>query len=108
LQVKLVEDSQAFYSEVECAEQKVLVKFEAEWCMPCKAMASVVEEVARVLPDVKVVAVDVDGDGMDPILKKYSIRSVPTFIHVSRGSFVNQTTGLVTKDELFSLFDEDV
>jgi len=66
--VTKIETFQSFQDEVESAE-RVLVKFEADWCMPCRAMASVIEEIAKQHPNVKVVAVDVDGDGMEPVLQ---------------------------------------
>jgi thioredoxin 1 len=103
--VTKVEDFQSFQSEVECAE-KVLVKFEADWCLPCRAMASVIEEIANKHPDLKVVAVDVDGEGMEPVLKKYGVRAVPTFVHVRRGTTIRSTSGTVSKAELSSLVED--
>jgi len=82
---------------------EVLVKFEADWCMPCKAMSAIVEELARLNPNVKVVAVDIEGDGMEEALKEYGIKSVPTFIHLKNGNKEGSTSGTVSKDELISL-----
>jgi len=103
--VTKVEDFQSFQSEVN-GEEKVLVKFEADWCMPCKAMTAVIEEIANRHPDLKVVAADVDGEGMEPILKKYSIRAVPTFVHLRRGAAIRSTSGTVSRAELSSLVED--
>ncbi len=97
--VTKITNFQSFQNEVETAEN-VLVEFEAEWCMPCRAMVSVVEEVAKQHPDVKVVAVDVDGDGMEPVLQKYGVRTVPTFVHVRGGTSVRSASGNITRAEL--------
>lgn len=85
---------------------KVLVKFEADWCMPCKAMASVVEEIANQHPDVKVLAVDIETEGMDDVLIEYGVRSLPTFVHVRKGAKVNSACGTISKAELSSLISD--
>lgn len=100
--VTKIKNFQSFQNEVENAD-KVLVEFEAEWCLPCRAMVSVVEEIAKQHPDVKVVAVDVDGDGMEPILQKYGVRTVPTFVHVRGGTSIRSVSGNISRAELSSL-----
>lgn len=102
MSVTKVEDFQSFREAVESTE-KVLLKFEADWCTPCKAMSSVVEEVSNMHPDVKFVAVDVDGEGMEEVLKKYQIRSIPAFVHLRKGDRVSSTCGTVNRAELASL-----
>ena len=100
--VTKVEDFEQFQSIIS-QEERVLVKFEADWCSPCRAMSSVVEEVAKLHPDVKVLAVDIEGEGIDEVLSTYGVRSVPTFVHVRSGAKVRSTSGTVSKAELSSL-----
>lgn len=107
MSVTKVEDFETFEKEVASVKRKVLVKFEADWCIPCEAMAAVVEDVARRYPEVKVVAVDIDGDGIDSILKEYGVRSLPTFVRVENGAIVRSATGTLTKAELSSLLDDN-
>lgn len=97
-----VEDFKDF-QDIVTNEGKVLVKFEADWCMPCKAMASVVEEIANQHPDVKVLAVDIETEGMEDILREYGVRHLPTFVHLRDGSKVNSACGTISKAELTSL-----
>lgn len=104
--VTKIDDFQSFSEEINSTEN-VLVKFEADWCMPCKAMASVVEEVAKQHPDVKVLAVDIDGEGMEEAIKKFGVRSVPTFVRVRQGDSVRSTCGTVSKAELASLLSDE-
>jgi thioredoxin 1 len=100
-----VENFQSF-QDIVVKEENVLVKFEADWCMPCKAMSSVVEEIANQHPNVKVVAVDIETDGMDDLLTEYNVRSVPTFVRLRKGTKVNSAVGTVSKAELSSLITE--
>jgi thioredoxin 1 len=100
-----VTNFQSFLNELE-GEGQVLVKFEAEWCMPCRAMTSVVEEVVNQYPDLKVIAVDVDGEGMEEALQQYKVRSVPMFVHLRDGTIINSASGTVSKAELASLVED--
>jgi thioredoxin 1 len=102
----VIDNFETFQSEVESAENEVLVQFKADWCMPCKAMASLVEEVSKAYPDVKVVTVDIEGDGMEPVLQKYEVRAVPTFVHVDKkGAPIKSLSGTISKAELRSLLE---
>lgn len=103
--VTKVDDFEQFQNIIS-REERVLVKFEADWCMPCRAMSSVVEEVAKLHPDVKVLAVDIEGEGIDELLLEYGVRSVPTFVHVREGAKVKSTCGTVSKTELSSLLSD--
>jgi tRNA G46 methylase TrmB len=69
-------------------------------------MATVVEEIAKQNPDLKVVSVDVDGDGIEPVLKKYGVRAVPTFVHLRGGATVRSASGTISKADLSSLIKE--
>lgn len=104
MSVTKINDFTAFQDTVS-KESNVLVKFEADWCMPCKAMSSVVEEIAKQHPDVKVLAVDIEGEGMDGILIEYGVRSLPTFVHLREGEKVNSACGTITKAELSSFLN---
>ena len=91
-----------FRQEVLYAEQPVLVDFSAEWCKPCKAVTSLVKEVAEELSDsVKVCTVDADG-ALD-ILSKYKIFSVPTLMVFENGNPVAKNAGRISKMEIKQL-----
>ena len=100
-----IEDFQSFQSAIESAG-RILVKFEAEWCMPCRAMVPVIEEIAKQNPDLKVLAVDIEGEGMEPVLKKYGVRAVPTFVHLRNGATIRSSSGTISKADLFTLIED--
>ena len=105
MSVTKVGNFQSFKEAVESTDE-VLLKFEADWCMPCKAMSSVVEEVANLHPEIKFLAVDVEGEGMEEVLVKYKIRSIPAFVHVRRGTQIKSACGTVSRAELTSLIKD--
>lgn len=75
-----------------------LLKFYADWCLPCKQMAPILEEANQVL-DYDILEVDIE---LDPELsEEYAVRSVPTFILVDNtGAILKRFTGKATKDQL--------
>lgn len=75
----------------------VLVDFWAGWCMPCKMLAPVIEEMAEVLGDsVKVAKVDVDAEGQ--LALEYGVMSIPTVILFKDGQETKRFVGVQPKE----------
>ncbi len=75
----------------------VLVDFWAGWCMPCKMLAPVIEEIAGEIGDgVKIGKVDVDAEGT--IAMEYGIMSIPTVILFKDGKEVRRFVGVQPKE----------
>jgi thioredoxin 1 len=62
-------------------EQKIL-KFEADWCGPCKIMKPVAYDLSKQYK-IDVVAVDIDEH--PEIAQQYDVRSIPTLILLEDG-----------------------
>lgn len=77
----------------------VLVDFWAEWCMPCKMMAPILNELSTELPENYFVA-KLDVDKNQGTAQKYGIRSIPTMVLFKNGKEVNRYVGVKTKDFL--------
>jgi thioredoxin 1 len=93
-----------FDSEVLASDQPVLVKFEAEWCGPCKAITPMVEEVAGEYADrLKVVKLDIDQSNRAPY--RFGIRGVPTLLLFKGGQVAALKVGIHRKSELTALLD---
>lgn len=76
-----------------------LVDFWAPWCMPCKVMAPILNEIAEQV-DSKVQIAKVNIDENQPLAAKYNIRSIPTTVLFRNGKEVNRFVGVKTKNFL--------
>ncbi len=74
----------------------VLVDFWASWCMPCKMMAPVLNDLADEVSEIaKVAKVDVETNRNTAAA--YSIRNIPTLILFKDGKEINRFVGAKTK-----------
>jgi thioredoxin 1 len=77
-----------------------LVDFWATWCMPCKMMVPVLNELAEELEG-KVTVGKVDVDQNQSLAAEYKVRSIPTLVLLKNGKEINRFVGV--KDKKFLL-----
>jgi thioredoxin 1 len=88
-----------FESEVIKSNIPVLIDFWATWCGPCKAIAPIVEDLAKDYDGkVKIGKVDVDNNQQTAI--KYGIRSIPTLLIMKNGQVSEMIVGAVPKAQI--------
>jgi len=74
----------------------VIVDFWAEWCMPCRMISPIVEEISNEYEDkIKVGKLNVDAH--PSIATRYSITGIPTVLFFKNGNLVDQVVGAVPK-----------
>lgn len=92
-------NTSAFDKNVLHSEVPTLVDFYADWCGPCRAMSSVLDEVAtEVGSTANVVKVNIDED--PELAARYGVRSIPTFLVVRDGQVEDQLVGVQSKETL--------
>lgn len=88
-------------SEVMQSEVPVLVDFWAPWCVPCKRIAPVVEELSHDLSG-KMKVAKCNTDEAQEIAMRYGIMSIPTLLVFKGGQVVEQLVGLANKQQIQS------
>jgi thioredoxin 1 len=82
----------------------MMVDFWAEWCGPCRAIAPVLEELARASAG-QVTLAKVNVDENPGLAARYGVRSIPTILFVKEGKVVDQVIGAVPKTQLQKKLD---
>ncbi|MGN0251232.1 MAG: thioredoxin [Oliverpabstia sp.] len=93
-----------FEKEVLQSDVPVLVDFWATWCMPCKMLAPVIEEIAAEADGYKVGKVDVDQE--PELARKYRIMSIPSILVFKNGKVAASTVGVQPKAALKELLNK--
>ena len=94
----------SFSESVENDTTPILVDFWAEWCMPCRALSPVIEELSKEF-DGKVRFAKVNVDECKDIPSKFGIRGIPTLLLFKDGKKVNELVGNQPKDKIKTMLD---
>ncbi|GAA4115846.1 thioredoxin [Knoellia locipacati] len=92
-------DDASFDADVVKNSKVTLVDFWAPWCGPCKAIAPVLEEIARDHAD-KIDVVKLNTDENPSITGKLGITSIPTMHVYKDGEIVKTIVGAKPKPAL--------
>lgn len=83
----------------ELGNKLVLVDFWASWCVPCKMMAPVLNELANEV-DTKASIAKVNVEQYQSLAARFKIRSIPTMVLFRNGTEVQRFVGVKSKDFL--------
>ena len=86
------------FSQIINENDMVVVDFFATWCGPCKMLTPVIENVEKVLSNVKFIKVDIDQ--FNDLASEYRIQSVPTLIFIKNKEIVAKSVGYLDEDAL--------
>jgi len=96
-----------FEAEVVNSDVPVLIDFWADWCMPCKMVAPVLEEIGKDYDGkLKIGKLDVDAQG--ELAMKFSVQSIPTLLLIKNGEEVGRKIGAVPRPAIEELFKDHV
>ena len=90
-----------FHEEVMNSKVPVLIDFWATWCMPCRMIAPVVEEIAEERTDIKVCKIDIDDQ--QELASMFQIMSIPTLVVLENGNIKNKAVGVQPKEEILKM-----
>ena len=98
-------DSTNFKREVLESDIPVMVDFWAEWCVPCRMIAPIVERLAqRYAGRLKVVKLDVDAN--QDLAIQYQVMSIPTLLFFKNGQAVDRIIGAVGEQAIIQKIEE--
>lgn len=99
--------NEEFDSEVLKSDKITIVDFFATWCMPCRALAPILENAHNELGDaVKVVKIDVDES--EQIARKYGVLSIPTMVIMKDGKELDRMVGLTNKQAIIDRVNKNL
>ncbi|MBE5821550.1 MAG: thioredoxin [Clostridiales bacterium] len=101
--IKII-DKNEFDELLNKKDKLIIIDFFAQWCMPCKMLAPVIETVSEKYADVEFYKVDIDLN--EELVSKYEIEGVPTLIFIKDGKLINQEVGYRSESELNMLIEK--
>jgi len=87
-----------FKNEVLDSDKPVIVDFWAEWCMPCKMLGPIFEELSNEMKEVKFGKVNVDES--QDLAQTFFVQGIPTMIIFNNGEEISRIVGMRDKDSL--------
>jgi thioredoxin len=101
----VTEDS--FEPNVLKSDVPVLVDYWAEWCGPCKALAPLLEDLAKDYGGkLKIAKVNVDEN--QQLARRYNIKAIPTLMLFKDGNVQASKLGMMSKPQLTAFLDSNI
>lgn len=94
-------DQNNFQSEVLNSDHPVLLDFWAPWCVPCRMVGPILDEIAGERGDIKVAKVNVDEQ--PELAAQFGVMSIPTLVVMKDGKVVQQAVGVRPKAQILSM-----
>jgi len=90
-----------FQKEVLESTKPVLLDFWASWCMPCRMLSPLVDEISDENDGVKVGKINIDEQR--ELAAAFSVMSIPTLVVMRDGKVVNQSVGVRPKQQITAM-----
>jgi thiol-disulfide isomerase/thioredoxin len=90
---------------------KKIIKFSATWCAPCRFYAETFKKVSEreEFKDIEFKAMDIEEDGAEELVNKFSIRNVPsTVILDENGEAIYKVIGNVKESDLVDVINDAI
>ena len=97
---------ETFEEKVMKSTKPFCLKFEEDWCGPCKALTPIVEEISNEMTNIDFGAMNIDNQPNTPT--KFGVRGIPTCILVVKGELKSTKVGMTNKSEFSSWLKDNI
>lgn len=104
---------QVLFKEAKANNEKIIIDFSAEWCVPCRELDAQTFSNAKVIEagkDFKAFKADMtksDSEETEKLRQEFKVIGVPTVLIIdSKGNEVHRLTGFVNAEEFLKLMDK--
>ncbi len=88
-------------------DKPVLIDFYADWCGPCKAMNSILQEVAQKMgKKARIIKINVNKN--PTVAEHYGIQAIPTFLIFQNGNLKWRQSGMVSAYHLETVINQTI
>ncbi len=95
----------SFSDEVLSSSLPVLIDFWAPWCVSCRMLSPIVDEVAKDhRADLKVVKVNIDEE--PELAGEFGVMSIPTLVLMKNGKIAASAVGVRPKQQIEAMLRE--
>lgn len=91
------------FKEIVGGKELTIIDFSASWCMPCRMLAPIINQVANTVTDVNFFNLDIDDS--EDIAKRYRIFSVPTLLAFKEGKVLDTMVGLNSFEQVLDFVE---
>lgn len=81
-----------------------IVDLYGTFCVPCKQLSMVLEEIEKEVPQVSIVKINTDEN--KDIVNRFHITSVPTILFYKDGEIASKKVGFIPKEEIFDILSD--
>ena len=86
-----------------------LIDFWADWCLPCKRMAPIIDRAVHQFENLTLDKVDADKPENEQLLRDYDVRSIPTLVLINDdGEIISAIVGTHTEAQLLQWLDSEM
>jgi thioredoxin 1 len=88
-----------FVEVIEGAKKPIVIKFEAKWCQPCKAMTPLLTDIEKQLGD-RIDFYSANVEHCMLVTQRYKVNQIPALLAIDKGVVTAMRTGAGSKAEI--------
>lgn len=89
-------------------EKLIFIDFYADWCMPCKILKPIIENVEKLYQDKNIEFFKINIDKNQNLANKFNILSIPTLVLLKNKKEIDRIIGVLPKDKIINWIDKNI